>query len=87
MSRPDHKCPGCSRRVKRTPYIALADRKTRRETRYHGDNCSGLGLGFAERSGPVGVVLRLAHPRSCGDPAGRMSCRGESYKVGDSVKA
>ena len=39
------------------------------------------------RRGLAEVILRFAHPRSCGDPADRLSCRGDSYKVGDSGKA
>jgi hypothetical protein len=84
VSKPARKCPGCSRRVKRAPYLALTDRKTR----YHGgDPCSGPRLREGQRRGPAEVVLHFAHLRSCGAPAGRMSCRGDSYKVGDSVKA
>jgi hypothetical protein len=81
------RCACCGRSVKRAPYIAATCRRTRRERRYHGGDCSGLGLREAERRGPAAVVLRFAHPRSCGDAEGRMSCRGDSYKVGDSVKA
>jgi hypothetical protein len=39
------------------------------------------------RRGLAKVILRFAHPRSYGDPADRMSCRVDSYKVGDGVKA
>jgi hypothetical protein len=46
-----------------------------------------LACSEAVRRGLAEVVLRFAHPRSCGDPADRMSCRGDSYKVGDSVEA
>ena len=82
MSKPVHKCPACSRRVKRAPYISLTDRKTRRESRYHGsDPYSGPGLREAERRGPAEVVLRFAHPRSCGDSAGKMSYRGGCFTV------
>jgi hypothetical protein len=41
----------------------------------------------AERQGLAEVIMRFAHPSSCGDPVGRMSCQGDRYKVGDSVKA
>jgi hypothetical protein len=82
VSKP-HKCPACSRRVKRAPYIALTDRRTRRETRYHGGVCSGPGLREAERRGLAEVVLRFAHPRTCGDPAGAKACRGRCFAVSD----
>ena len=85
MSKPVHKCPACARRIKRAPYIALTDRRTRRETRYHGGDCSGPGLREAERRGPAEVVLRFAHPRSSGDPAGKMSCRSGCFAVNEST--
>ena len=40
-----------------------------------------------ERRGLAEVILRFAHLKSSGDPADQSSCRGDSYKVGDSVKA
>ena len=58
-----------------------------RNALYHGGDCLRPGLREAERRGPAEVVLHFAHPRSCGDLVGRMSCQGDSYKVGDSVKA
>jgi hypothetical protein len=81
VSKPVHKCPACSRRIKRAPYIALTDRRTRRERRYHGGDCSEAGLREAERRGPDEVVLRFAHPRSCGDPRGKLACEGRCFAI------
>ena len=84
MSKPVHKCPACFRRIKRAPYIALTERRTRCETRYYGGDCSGPGQREAERRGPAEVVLRIAHTRSCGDPkGGKLACRGECFLVTD----
>jgi hypothetical protein len=35
----------------------------------------------AERRGPDEVILRFAHPRSCGDPADKTSCRGRCFAL------
>jgi hypothetical protein len=77
-----YRCPQrCARRAKRVPFVSLTDRETRSERRYHGGGCSEAGLREAERRGPDEVVLRFAHPRSCGDPAGKMSCQGGCFTV------
>jgi hypothetical protein len=76
-----HKCPACRRRVRSAPYISLTGRATRRETRFHGGPCALAGMREAERRGPREIVLRFAHPRSCGDPAGKMACRGGCFAV------
>jgi hypothetical protein len=74
QARPLHRANG--------PQDALRDALPRRS------DCSEPGLlREAERRGPAEVVLHFAHPSSCSDPEGRMSCRVDSYKVGDSVKA
>ncbi len=84
MSKPVHKCPICSRRVKRAPFISLTDRETRRETRFHGAPrlaCLQAGAAEAERRGPDEVILRFAHPGSCGDQGGRLGRRGGCFTV------
>jgi hypothetical protein len=85
-SQPVYKCPSCSRRVKRSPYIALTDRRSRRERRFHGAPhfaCLEAGLDEAHLRGPTEIILRFAHPRSCGDPAGKLECRGGCFQVDD----
>jgi hypothetical protein len=88
VSKAVHKCPACSRRVKRAPYIALKDRNTRRETRYHGAlseanlGCLEAAAAEAERRGADEIILAFYHSRACGDPAGKMSCRGGCFAVG-----
>jgi hypothetical protein len=70
-SKPVYRCPACSRRVKRAPYISQTDRGTRRERRFYGAPhfaCLETAAAEAERRGPDEVILRFAHPRSCGDP-------------------
>jgi hypothetical protein len=83
-----YRCPHCDRRVKRAPYVALVDRATRREVRYHGGDCSGPGLARAEELGPDRVILRFAHPRSgCGDSRSQLECRGRCFAVGTAEPA
>jgi hypothetical protein len=80
VSRKVYRCLACKRRIKRAPFIALVDRATRREVRYHGGDCSGAGLARAEELGPDRVVLRFAHPRAtCGDSKGKLECRGQCF--------
>jgi hypothetical protein len=87
VSKSIHKCPACSRRVKRAPYIALTDRKTRRQTRYHGSAAPFFEAGVleAQRRGPHEIMLGFYHTMWCGDPAGKMSCRGGCFAVNEST--
>ena len=87
VSKHVHKCPGCFRRVKRAVHRPDGPQDAPRDALYHSGDCSRPGLREAERREPAEVVLHFVHPRICGDSAGRMSCWGDSYKVGDSVKA
>ena len=84
-----YRCPACRRRVRSAPYVSLQDRHTRKITCYHGNVARYLeaATGEAQRRGPGETVLGFYHTRACGEPAGWMSCRGDSYKVGDSVEA
>ena len=84
-----YRCPVCKRSVRSAPSASLQDRHTRKITRYHGNVAGCLEAVTVElqRRGPGEILLGFYHTRGCGDPAGRMSCRGDSYKVGDSVKA
>jgi hypothetical protein len=79
-----HKCPACSRRVRSAPYLKLTDRRTRQERRYHAsDLCLEAGALEAERRGPDEIVVGFYHARECGDPAGKMTCRGGCFVVGE----
>jgi hypothetical protein len=73
-----YRCPHCSCRVRSAPYVSLQDRHTRKVVRYHGNvaGCLQAATVEAQRRGPDEVILRFAHPRSCGDPAGKLSCKG-----------
>ena len=84
-----YRCPACRRRVRSAPYVSLQDRHTRKITRYHGNvaGCLEAATGEAQRRGPGEIVLGFYHTRACGEPVGRISCQGDSYKVGESVKA
>jgi hypothetical protein len=79
-------CLTCKQRIKHAvprpdgPQDALRDTLPR-------CYCSRPGLREAKHREPAEVVLHVAHPRSCGTPAGRISCLVDSYKVGDSGKA
>jgi hypothetical protein len=79
------RCPACSRRVKRAPYVSLQDRHTRKITRYHGGvaGCLEAAAAEAERRGADEIILAFYHTRVCGDPAGKMSCRGGCFAVSD----
>jgi hypothetical protein len=44
-----------------------------------------LACSEAVRRGLAEVVLRFAHPRSSGDPAGKMSCRSGCFAVNEST--
>lgn len=84
MSRRVYKCPACGRRIKRAPYLALTYRETRREVRYHGAPhvaCLEAGAAEAERRGKDAIILHFAHPKSCGDPAGKLDCAGQCFVV------
>ena len=83
------RCLAFKRRGRSAPYASLQNRHTRKITRYHGNVAGCLQAATVEalRRGPGEIVLGFYHTRACGEPAGRMSCRGDSYKVGDSVKA
>jgi hypothetical protein len=85
VSKAVHKCPACSRRVKRAPYIAMVDRKTRRDTRYHSGDCLAAATAEAERRGPREIVLRFAHTRECGDARGRFDCAGGCFAVDEAA--
>jgi hypothetical protein len=84
-----YRCPACMRRVRSAPYVSLQDRHPCKITCYHGNVAGCLEVVTVElqRRGPGKILLGFYHTRGCGDPAGRMSCRGDSYKVGDSVEA
>jgi len=84
-----YRCPACKRRVRSALYVSLQDKHTRKITCYHGNVAGCLEAVTVElqRQGPGGILLGFYHTRGCGDPAGWMSCRGDSYKVGDSVEA
>jgi len=75
--------------VRSALYVSLQDKHTRKITCYHGNVAGCLEAVTVElqRQGPGGILLGFYHTRGCGDPAGWMSCRGDSYKVGDSVEA
>jgi len=76
-----HKCPACRRRVRSAPYVSLQDRHTRKITRYHGSvaGCLEAATVEAQQRGPVEIILGFYHTRECGNPAGRMSCRGGCF--------
>jgi hypothetical protein len=57
-------------------YGLCAECGTRWEVRFHGGDCSGTALARAQELGPDRVILRFAHPRSCGDPKGKLECSG-----------
>jgi hypothetical protein len=79
-----HKCPACRRRVRAAPYVSLRDRETRQEVRYHaGPECREAGALEAERLGPDQIILGFYHTRECGDPAGKMTCRGGCFVVSE----
>jgi hypothetical protein len=77
VSAADFKCrpvPGGSS----ASYIALTNRHTRRETRYHDAphlRCLEAAAAEAERRAPDEVILRFAHPRSCSRWAGCLAGR------------
>jgi hypothetical protein len=90
VSKPLHKCPACSRRVKRAPYIALTDRRTRRETRFHGAPrlaCLQAGAAEAERRGKDAIILHFAHPKSCGDAGSGLECRSQCFMLPETEEA
>jgi hypothetical protein len=84
-----YRCPACKRSVRSAPYVSLQDRHTRKITRYHGNVAGCLEAVTVElqRRGPGEILFGFYHTRGYGDPAGWMSCRIDSYKVGDSAKA
>jgi hypothetical protein len=84
-----YRCPVCKRSVRSAPSVSLQDRHTRKITFYHGNVAGCLEAVTVElqRRGPGEILLGFCHTRRCCDPAGRMSFRGDSYKVGDSVRA
>jgi hypothetical protein len=81
-----YRCGHCARRVKRAPFISLIDRQTRKEIRFHGGECSGTALARAQELGPDRVILRFAHPRSCGDPKGKLECSGQCFVIAESAR-
>lgn len=76
-----HKCRTCRKRIRRAPFMSIVDKATRKEARWHGGACAQPGLVHAQERGPGAVVLRFAHPRSCGDPKGKMDCGGKCFVV------
>ncbi len=82
MSATAYRCPSCRRRVRSAPYAVLKDRRSRKETRYHGGSPSCLEAGAleAERRGPGEIVLNFIHAITCGDPASRLRCVGRCFE-------
>jgi hypothetical protein len=75
-----YRCPHCSRRVKRAPFISLKDRRTGKQIRYHGGDCSGSASARAQELGPDRVILHFVHPRAtCGDSKGKLDCSGQCF--------
>jgi hypothetical protein len=46
---------------------------------------AGTALARAQELGPNRVILRFAHPKSCGDPAGKLDCSGQCFVVSESI--
>jgi hypothetical protein len=85
VSKPVHKYPACSRGVKRAPYVSPTDRRTRREVRYHGGvaGCLEAATFEAQRRGLGAIVRGFYHTVKCGDPGGRLECRGRCFAIGN----
>ncbi len=81
-----YRCPACTRRVRSAPYVSLQDRRTRRVVRFHArQGCLEAGMLEAARRAPGELVLSFYHARSCGDPAGKLSCRGGCFVVDEAA--
>ncbi len=82
-----YRCPHCERRVKRAPFIALVDRASRREGRYHGNvaGCLQVATLETQRRGPREIVLSFHHTLMCSDPAGKLDCAGRCFVVDEAA--
>ena len=83
------RCPACKRRVRSAPTLAcrIGTPQDHLLPRQRRGGCLEAVTVELQRQGLGGILLGFYHTRGCGDPTGRMSCRGDSYKVGDSVEA
>jgi hypothetical protein len=87
VSKKVYKCPHCGKRVRHAPYLAMRDRETRREVRFHGAPhvaCLEAGAAEAERRGKDAIILHFVYPKSCGDPAGKLDSSGQCFVVSES---
>jgi hypothetical protein len=66
---------------------SLQDRRTCKITRYHGNfaECLEAATGEARRRGLGEIVIDFYHTRGCGNPAGKMFCRGGCFAVNEST--
>jgi hypothetical protein len=87
LSRAVFKGGSCNRRVRSAPFVSLQDRRTCKITRYHGNvaGCLETATGEPRRRGPGEIVLGFYHTKRCGDPAGKMFCRGGCFAVNEST--
>jgi hypothetical protein len=77
-----YRCPACSRRIKHAVHRPDGPQDALPRWRL-----LGAGAARSRAQGTSGGGLALRAPEELRRPGGRMSCRGDSYKVGDSVKA
>ena len=73
--------------MRSAPYVSLQDRHTRKITRYHGHGAGCLEAATVEAQwrGSGEIVLGFYHTIGCGDPAGKMSCRGGCFAANEST--
>jgi hypothetical protein len=77
-----HKCPACSRRVKRAPLVTMKHKRTRKERCFHGSpECLEAAALFVSQHAPEEITISYYHPGACGDARGRFDCPGGCFRT------